>query len=191
MTNDEKRVSPIMWVFIVILLMVIVDSVMASERREAPANNIAVNSESLGLGFGMGDVDIAQCMYTKGTPVYQWGKYNLWCISDALDAKGLHDSAAKLRCSLPQIIEVFGSECLVAMTAKSPTPPPVELPNKDDEDGVQARLAALEAQRVKDTEIARKAAQRVSAYAREIEQKEREDRQYAQQTLDDLAGYRK
>ncbi len=118
-------------------------------------------SDSIGIGFGMGDVDIAQCMYTKGTPVYQWGKYNKWCMADSLDSRGLHEAAAKLRCDVKEYRKIFESadECLKLSLMKTFHVEPMVEPAKDDDEdaheleAVYARISDLEAKATQPIQI--------------------------------------
>lgn len=85
-------------------------------------------SRAYGFSHGLGDVAINQCLATQ-----QWGSIivsrqkvvlNRWCASEVYDAKGLHEVAARMRCTIPEVASLFASEsgCLAANMV---TPPPV------------------------------------------------------------------
>lgn len=92
-------------------------------------------SRAYGFSHGLGDVAIADCMGTQ-----QWGSIivsrqkmilNRWCAASEYDRMGLFDVAAMMRCTIPEIASLFGSniECLghntVIPVPVSPEPPPV------------------------------------------------------------------
>lgn len=88
--------------------------------------------------FGMGDVDINDCYRSFQVLIFQGSQLNYWCMADSLDAKGLHEAAAKTRCKLDGYRNLFGDEdaCIkmntMAVIVLPPTDPPTA--DKDDED---------------------------------------------------------
>lgn len=167
-------------------------------------DNISENSiggsRSYGVGMGSIDVDIAQCLGSESTGIIivQWQrlKENPWCMADTLDARGLHEAAARARCSVKAYLTLFESkdECL-SLSKAEPQVFHVEPPevSKDDEDyheeeieGLYARLSALEANRMAEAEKAQKAANRANAAAQRASEAELERKEYAQQALMEL-----
>lgn len=165
------------------------------------AENNALISGSRAYSLGLGDVDINQCYRSYQILIWQDSKVNKWCMADSLDAKGLHDAAALMRCSLRPVRALFGSdrECIAALTVRERevvlAPVAVER-EVDDEDNrrleaLQARLEMIEQQRTQDAERVRKASIVARQAAQKAEEAERERKEFAQQTLDELAEYRK
>lgn len=74
------------------------------------------------FAHGLGDVDINQCIVTKqtGTFIVSWQgyDYNLWCMGEVFDAKGLFKMGAEMRCDIPPIASKFEfrEDCLAANT---------------------------------------------------------------------------
>ena len=74
-------------------------------------NNLTMGGDSSkAYGFGMGDVDINQCLYSWQVLFVQGVKLNLWCAADAYDAAGQHDNAARTRCRIKGIKESYDSK---------------------------------------------------------------------------------
>ena len=90
--------------------------------------NVTNKSKAFAFAHGLGDVDINQCIVTKqtGTFVLSWQgyDYNLWCMGEVFDAKGLFKMGAEMRCDIKPIASKFATrdECLLANTV-SPTSP--------------------------------------------------------------------
>jgi len=80
------------------------------------------SSRAYGFSHSLGDVDINQCIVTKqtGTFIVSWQgyDYNLWCMGEVFDAKGLFKMGAEMRCDIPPIASKFEfrSDCLLANT---------------------------------------------------------------------------
>lgn len=146
-------------------------------------NSIGGN-RSYAVGLGSIDVDIAQCLGSEATGilVVQWQrlKPNPWCMADTLDAKGLHQAAAKVRCSIESYANLFDSDqqCRELSTMVSEefrVERPVEQPSAvedDDEhreeiDELYALVSDLQAETEKAKAEARKA-QRAAEKAPEI-----------------------
>jgi hypothetical protein len=77
-----------------------------------------VSHSSRAYGFGLGDVDIAQCYRSWSALVVQFSQANLWCMANDLDARGLHDAAARTRCSVKAYRKNFPSrqDCIAGST---------------------------------------------------------------------------
>ncbi len=80
------------------------------------------SSRAYGFSHSLGDVDINQCIVSKqtGTFIVSWQgyDYNLWCMGEVFDSKGLWDMGALMRCDIPVIRSHFESDyaCLQANT---------------------------------------------------------------------------
>lgn len=80
------------------------------------------SSRAYGFSHSLGDVDINQCIVTKqtGTFIVSWQgyDYNLWCMGEVFDAKGLFAMGAEMRCDIPPIASKFEfrEDCLLANT---------------------------------------------------------------------------
>lgn len=96
------------------------------------------SSKAYGFSHALGDVDINQCLGST-----QWGSIivskqklvlNRWCAAEVYDAKGLFDTAAKMRCSIREVRELFDSDsdCIDGNTATWVEP--VESASEVDED---------------------------------------------------------
>lgn len=80
------------------------------------------SSRAYGFSHSLGDVDINQCIVSKqtGTFIVSWQgyDYNLWCMGEVFDAKGLFKMGAEMRCDIEPIASKFEfrSDCLLANT---------------------------------------------------------------------------
>lgn len=80
------------------------------------------SSRAYGFSHSLGDVDINQCIVSKqtGTFIVSWQgyDYNLWCMGEVFDSKGLWDMGALMRCDIPVIRAHFETDydCLLANT---------------------------------------------------------------------------
>jgi hypothetical protein len=93
------------------------------------ANSSMTNStSSRAYGFGLGDVDIAQCYRSYQLLIWQDSKINPFCVADSYDQKGLHVMAAVIRCDIGFIRKHFAStvECVDANTMFVAPPPVVK-----------------------------------------------------------------
>lgn len=156
-------------------------------------------SRSYGVGLGSIDVDIAQCLGSESTGivVIQWQrlKENPWCMADTLDAKGLHEAAAKVRCSIDFYAKIFADnqECMALSRASIPVghvEQPEAVEDNDEHDALYARLSALEADRLADAQRAEKAAQRANAAAERARKAETERKEYAQRIYEELQEWK-
>lgn len=107
---------------------------VVNETLLTSGDNISSNSTSIagsrsyGVGLGSIDVDINQCLGSESTGilVVQWQrlKENPWCMADTLDARGLHEAAARARCSIKTYLALFQSkdECLSFSKVVIPVP---------------------------------------------------------------------
>jgi len=127
----------------------------SNDQNLQTTGDVSTGSKNLAIGLGMGDVDIADCMYTKSTPVYQWGTINKWCAADAYDRKGQHDNAARMRCSIRLVKNMYKSNahCIVMNTLEVvPDPPPIVIqpvdPDDDDDHRYDEQIEKLTEQLV-------------------------------------------
>ncbi len=80
------------------------------------------SSRAYGFSHSLGDVDINQCIVSKqtGTFIVSWQgyDYNLWCMGEVFDSKGLWNMGALMRCDIPVIRSHFETDydCLQANT---------------------------------------------------------------------------
>lgn len=98
--------------------------------------NFSSVNHNKSYAVGMGDVDIAQCYRSWQFLVFQDSKVNYWCMADSLDARGLHEAAARTRCSLKAYSKLFDSnEACIAASVMIPAPiePMLEQPSEEEE----------------------------------------------------------
>jgi hypothetical protein len=99
----------------------------ATAAAEAIGGDVLVegsnySSRAYGASHSLGDVDINQCIVTKqtGTFIVSWQgyDYNLWCMGEVFDAKGLYKMGAEMRCDIKPIASKFEfrEDCLAANT---------------------------------------------------------------------------
>ncbi len=88
-------------------------------------NTMNNSTSSRAYGFGLGDVDIAQCYRSYQLLIWQDSKINPFCVADAYDQKGLHMMAAVIRCDIGFIRKHFDTDsgCLRANTMASAVMP--------------------------------------------------------------------
>lgn len=165
------------------------------------SNDLSLHDSSNAFGLGLGDVDINDCYRSYQVLIWQDSKANLWCMANDLDARGLHDAAAKTRCKVRTYRSVFDSDaaCIAASTMRLPDPvvdmAPRAVENHFEEEeeyheeqqmlyiDLQAKIANLEQEQSKE-QARRRAAQKA------IEQQQQEQREYAQQALEELAEWK-
>lgn len=151
-------------------------------------DNISENSTSIsgsrsyGVGLGSIDVDIAQCLGSESTGivVIQWQrlKENPWCMADTLDAKGLHEAAAKVRCSIDFYRQIFADnqECIALSTASTQEIHGEQSATEDDDehdreiDALYAALTDLEEKLVNDTNALRESHRRPQVQRQVVQQ---------------------
>lgn len=79
-------------------------------------------NRAFAFSHSLGDVDINQCIVSKqtGTFIVSWQgyDYNLWCMGEVFDAKGLFKMGAEMRCDIEPIYSKFEfrEDCLLANT---------------------------------------------------------------------------
>lgn len=211
--DEPKRVS-LVWLLLAALFAVVIvfdiayadghecqgghncndtNSTIAIDSSNVVSNSVSDSSRA--YGFGLGDVAITQCYRSYQILIFQDSKINPICLADSLDAKGLHHTAAMVRCDIKAIRKHFDSDesCVQATTMQMIHPVAMESPKNDDEDNerydaLYARMSDIETQRIQEAESARKAAIRANTAARELEQKQAERRIYAQQTIQKVLG---
>ena len=92
-------------------------------------SNMTNSTSSRAYGFGLGDVDIAQCYRSYQLLIWQDSKINPFCVADSYDQKRLHTMAAVIRCDIGFIRKHFNSNesCIAAntMTMVELPPPPI------------------------------------------------------------------
>jgi len=155
--------------------------------------------KAFAVGGSSFDVDINQCLASKATNVvvvgWQTLVENATCIADGLDARGNHDAAARVRCK--HVETVYSSfdgfkKCVTAVTmvpVRSLEPPeqPKDIVKDHDEDDrysdLEQQLTAL----VEDKAKSDRAAARYVTQQRKIKA---EDREYAQQLIEQLEQQR-
>lgn len=129
MRNRTRQPIPLIWLILVAVLIVMFAYATVEAQHQSndmnaqTAGDVTTGSKNLAIGLGMGDVDIADCMYTKSTPLYQWGTINKWCAADAYDRKGQHDNAARMRCSIRVVRGMYesGAHCIILNTVQPAT----------------------------------------------------------------------
>lgn len=162
------------------------------------------SSRAFAFSHSLGDVDINECIVTKqtGTFIISWQgyDYNVWCMGEVYDAKGLYDMAALMRCDIPLVRSHFSNaaECLEANTvplqAAAPMVAPVEITaspeyrerereHDDQFEGLLERVDKMEEE--KQANI-----RRYNRNQARFEQKQADDREFAQQTLEQLKAVR-
>lgn len=105
----------------------------------------SVRDTSRTVGLGLGDVDIAQCYRSYSVIVWQDSRVNPICLADSLDAKGLHETAAKVRCDIRAIRKHFDSDaqCVAANTVQVQV---VAMPEPENDDEEELRRQQAEEQ---------------------------------------------
>jgi hypothetical protein len=164
-------------------------------------NTMNNSTSSRAYGFGLGDVDIAQCYRSYQLLIWQDSKINPFCVADIYDRKGLHMMAAVIRCDIGFIRKHFDTDsgCLAANTMRAAVMPSPDLgavyeqAAKDvkqthDDDDDERRQQIEEAQnymRSLEARLDRSDANRRANIAR-YEKEQAQLRQYAQDALDKL-----
>lgn len=171
-------------------------NVDASNTVDSSVSNSMSNS-SRSMGFGLGDVDIAQCYRSYQFLVWQDTKINPVCLADSYDAKGLHHMAAVIRCDVKHIRKHFDSDeaCVQANTVRRVEfpDPPISFMEELVEQEVAERTVQMQQQQayISDLESRlNRMEQSNKAAARTAAQKRQEEREYAQQLLKELEDYR-
>lgn len=97
--------------------------------------SVSNSDSSRAYGFGLGDVDINDCYRSFQILMFQDSRANRWCMANDLDARGLHEAAAKMRCSLNAYEDIFEDhETCVAQSTVSVPVPVVAAPHDDEDD---------------------------------------------------------
>ena len=140
------RIKMIIILLVVFLAIWLVVPVLADDDRRGPSVDVNVDtvtdvttnvqggdmvnqiagdsysSRAYGFSHSLGDVDINQCIVSKqtGTFIVSWQgyDYNLWCMGEVFDAKGLFMMGAEMRCDIKPIASKFEfrEDCLAANT---------------------------------------------------------------------------
>ena len=80
---------------------------------------------AIALATTLGAAAIGDCIASRqwATPIFsqQKVKLNRWCAAESYDRKGLHETAARMRCQIKSIRKMFDTkdECIVANTMNS------------------------------------------------------------------------
>lgn len=111
-----------------------VDTIVSSDSSSVLNNSVGGNT-SRSYGLGMGDVDIAQCYRSYQVLIWQDSRANYWCMANDLDARGLHEAAARTRCSIKGYRNLFDTrqDCILASTASPLVTVPVPEPTVDED----------------------------------------------------------
>lgn len=153
------------------------------------SNSVNVQgSRSYGLSTALGDVDINQCVFSIQRSILFVGwqniDYNLWCMGESYDAKGLLYMGALTRCDIKPIRAHFNTdaECIQANTItlkKEPDNFNLDAKIKEDEryDAMYADFQAFKAESDQRVAQAEKVAQRANTEVQSMVQ--------AVQTVDD------
>jgi len=160
MKNRIGEPVPLIWFIAIAALIVMFMYSIAEAQNPDLFQSNDMNTQTSGdvqtgksivIGFGMGDVDINDCMYTKSTPFFQWGKYNKSCLADGYDRRGQHDNAARMRCSIKIVNNMYKSNthCIVMNTLKAvsksaPALTVIHNDNDDDDDDHRRRDEQIE-----------------------------------------------
>jgi len=161
---------------------------------DTSVDTVIGGSDAFGIGLSMGDVDINDCLASKSTPLYQWLVENKWCMADSLDAKGLYEAAAKIRCETKTLRKVYPirQDCIDAVTVVYVEPnviQPVLIEDTQahhDEERHESEVRALQAQLASFVVEQKKANQRAARFASQQRQQDEDDRMYAQQLIEEL-----
>jgi len=186
----KKRSNTLLWLAIGLFSSVVIFDITYGSGTDVEvettviggdnsASNMATNSivGSRSYGLGLGDVDINDCLYSWSFIVQGVG-LNKWCASERMDVMGLHDSAAKMRCTIRQVKKLYKNkeQCIQSQTVTQvlhvERPEPTTDTDEDDDDryeALYARITGLEAKRVQDKAKAEKAAKRANAMAQRIQ----------------------
>jgi len=215
-TGEPKRISLILILLIVAMLIMLFAPVYADDGHGhhhdddgdvtidnmlTGGDNTASNSASISggrsYGLGLGDVDINDCLYSWSFIVQGVG-LNKWCASERMDAMGLHDSAAQMRCNIRQVKKLYKNreQCIQSQTITEvlqvePAKESVDTDEDDDRyEAVYARLMDLEAQRTTDADSAQKAVARVQRAADEASARAQRAESQPAQIVDSSADRR-
>lgn len=95
-------------------------------------------SRAYGFSHALGDVDINQCLGST-----QWGSIlvskqklvlNKWCAAEVFDAKHMHSMAARLRCQIPEISNLFDTALgCISENTYTPSATPIPTPGPDED----------------------------------------------------------
>lgn len=174
------------------------DITQSNDQNLQTTGNVDYNS--LGLGLSGSDVDINQCYRSFSyLIVYQDTRVNPLCLAQQLVAEGRYAAAAKLRCQPRAIRRAFGGKnaCIAELSVPPPSTaaavvimPPV--PDDDDDDEHQQlieRLDAFESERQQEALAAQRATRAANTAAAEMRAEQAAEKEYAQQTLEELKKY--
>lgn len=181
---------------------VVVEATVDASSASDSQSSAGVSTKSLGLA--MGSPALAECYRTYQFFVFQDSRANPWCMAEALDQRGLHEAASKMRCSIKAVRKLYDSDeaCLVENNvsvnnevipqednsqAKGVSEDIIELNSQlEEQKSIQAssdmKILALQ-QKLDDMEKSQARARLQS------QQKQEAERIYAQQMLEHLREY--
>jgi len=180
------------------------------EVKVIGGDTVVDGSKAIGFGRSSFDVDINQCMGSTAWDTILVGKQKLvlnkWCAAEVYDARGLHNVAARLRCQIPEIADLFGpgEDCVLENTLPGgdggiattvPTPGPDEPGYRPDEAGEVSEcggpcpdVASIVQTRIEQhTEEYENLEQRLARMERGNAAAAKKRREYAQQTMEKLS----
>lgn len=157
--------------------------------------DIGISDRDFSVGQGSFGVDINQCMASTAWNFVIFGKQglkeNATCIADGLDARGNHAAAARVRCKhVDTVMDSFDSfdSCVKAVTMtpltieSSISDPAIETDkerSRDEFKKFRDELNAIVAENSRKLETA-------SRQARQQRKRNQEDREYAQQLIEEI-----
>lgn len=162
----------------------------ANPVMNAEGSTLTNSTSSRAYGFGLGDVDIAQCYRSYQLLIWQGSQINPFCVADSYDQKGLHKMAAVVRCNIGFIRQHFDNDadCISANTMVIITPEPLPIPTPvmtiPEEHIEEEQEIHSEVQQAYETLEQRLA--RIEAGQRNAARKAAEKRVYVQQTIEEL-----
>lgn len=169
-----------------------VDVTTGGSNSDSSVSN-SVRDSSRAFGFGLGDVDINDCRYSVQGPLSQWTRTNWWCVAREYNALGLHEAAARVRCEkVGGIAEMWDSidACIEANTIKTPTneliltEPERHYEEEQEFHEEQQMLYADLQSSIENLQMQSEQNKRLAA------KKQQEDKQYAQQMLQELEQWK-
>ena len=163
MDKKFEPVNLIPWIILFGLLMLLADAkasgddlFQSNDMNNQTAGSVVTGaSKAIGLGFsyGMGDVDINECLVStqKGNIIFgnQGFEYNLWCMGEVYDAKGLFRMGALMRCDIPAVRVHFDDDaaCIAANEVVVAEPverePRFEEEEREDLEQIQMQQAVI------------------------------------------------
>jgi hypothetical protein len=164
----------------------------ANPIMNAEGSTLTNSTSSRAYGFGLGDVDIAQCYRSYQLLVWQGSQINPFCVADSYDQKGLHIMAAVVRCDIGFIRQHFDTDaaCIEANTmvvqAPEPPPPPAPTPTLSIPDTHIQQEVEIHTEQREAFETLEQRLARIEAGQRDAARKAAVKRAYVQQTIEEL-----